>query len=113
MNDFFKSLTDMGLQSLPNNLVHLQDMLAKLRATGEAGTGAVVVTLDGNGKMVDLVINTEIFSDPAILIDCIRAAHDRALEAIERRKREEVMKNLNPATLASNLGGGMFNPSSS
>lgn len=86
--------------SMQEKLKNLQDELATVEATGEAGAGLVKVTLNGQTEMTGLVIDPSAISSPddaEMLEDMIVAAHRSAkkkLTEILQEKQKELMGGL-------------------
>ncbi len=85
-----------------------KDILAR-RFEGEAGGGAVVVTVDGRGAMVDIKISPNAIGDVELLEDLIKGAMSMATRKSGETMQEEITKmtgGLNIPGLAEMFGGG-------
>lgn len=93
MEDFTKMLGQM--KEVQEKVRELQQKLAHLRATGEAGAGAVKATVNGHKSLLQLDIDQD-YVDPAekaMLQDLIIAAVNLANTAAEEKIREEIKEN--------------------
>ena len=77
----------------------MQEEIASLEATGQAGGGLVSVTITGNFEMKALKIDPSLFkeNEVEILEDLLRAAHNDAktkVEAIMQEKTRELTAGL-------------------
>ncbi|WP_157017601.1 YbaB/EbfC family nucleoid-associated protein [Mesorhizobium xinjiangense] len=69
----------------------MQEEVASLEATGQAGGGLVSVTLSGKGEMKSLKVDPSLFKEEEIEIleDLILAAHNDAKAKIEALMQEK------------------------
>ena len=77
----------------------MQEELASIEATGQAGGGLVQVTLAGKFEMRSLTIDPSLFKedDVEVLEDLILAAHNDAkakIEAVMQQKTQELTAGL-------------------
>ena len=81
-------------QQMQTKMQEMQDLLARLELTGEAGAGLVKVTLNGKGEMRGIRIDPKIVdaADTEMLQDLIVAAHRVAKEKIETAAAAEMQK---------------------
>ena len=95
-------------QKLQSRMAEMQEKLAEIEITGQAGGGMVAVTLNGKGEMRKVKIDPSLL-DPGeveILEDLIVAANNDAKVKVEQRLQEEMGK----LTGGMNLPGGMKLP---
>lgn len=92
------------LQEMQQNMQDSKNKLSEVRVTGEAGSGAVKITMDGNKKMISIDIEPYMClpERKEELEDFIIVASNRALELAEA-KWEEEMKG-SAGSLLSKLG---------
>ena len=86
-------------QKMQESLTMAQEDLAKKNYQATSGGGAVSVTIDGSGKLVDLVIDESVLDDAEMVADLVIAAVNQAVE--EKDKQKE--------TTLGSLTGGMGN----
>ena len=69
----------------------MQDEIAEMEATGQAGGGLVQVVLTGKFEMKSLKIDTSLFreDDVEVLEDLILAAHNDAKSKVEAAMKEK------------------------
>jgi len=80
------------MREAQTKMQEIQQKLTQLQATGEAGAGAVKVTVNGSKEVLSLDINKE-YIDPnekEMLQDLIIAAVNLANKAVEEKVQEEV-----------------------
>lgn len=82
-----------SLQKAQAKIQTIQQGLTQLRATGEAGAGAVKATVDGNKLILKLDIAQEYIrpDEKKMLQDLIIAAINLAHKAVEKKIQQEVM----------------------
>lgn len=86
----------------------MQDEMAAKRFDAETGGGAVKVTVDGKGVVVNIAIAPSAASDTELLEDLITSAVNAAVErahAATREKISELTGGLNIPGLGDMLGG--------
>ena len=86
----------------------MQDEVANIEATGQAGGGLVHVTLSGKFEMKALKVDPSLFKEDQveILEDLVLAAHNDARAKVEAQMQEKTSK----LTGGLNLPGGMKLP---
>lgn len=100
---------------IKQNMTEMNDRLAAVRFTGEAGAGQVKATVDGRGEIVELKIepalvesgDVEMLEDLtcAALRDAVRLSREAA-----QKEMESAMGGLNLGGMMDMLGGGEPNP---
>ena len=91
MNDFNKILEKA--KEVEAKMKESQEKIKKIEVLGISGGGAVKVTLNGEGEMINLEINDEIIKDEkGIIIDLIRAAHSNAKNQLKTKTSDEITK---------------------
>lgn len=90
MSDFMKLFGQ--LKEAQTKIQAVQQKIAQLQATGEAGAGLVKATVNGNKKLLKIEIDPTIInpSDQAMLQDLIVAAVGLAIQAVEEKVKEAV-----------------------
>lgn len=93
MEDLTKILGQM--QEAQAKVQEIQQKLAQIQATGEAGAGAVKATVDGYKKVLKLDIDKEFMhpEEKEVLQDLIIAAITLATQAVEEKVKEEVKQS--------------------
>lgn len=93
MEDFTKMLGHM--QEAQAKVQEIQQKLAQLQATGEAGAGAVQATVNGSKSVLRLDIDKEYINpdEKEMLQDLIIAAINLANKAVEEKIQEEVKQH--------------------
>jgi nucleoid-associated protein EbfC len=93
MEDLTKMLGQM--QEAQAKVQEIQQKLAQIQATGEAGAGAVKATVDGHKKVLKLDIDKEFMhpEEKEVLQDLIIAAITLATQAVEEKVKEEVKQS--------------------
>ncbi len=86
-------------QKMQQNLEQAQEDLANKSYQATSGGGAVSATINGSGKLVDLVIDESVLDDAEMAADLVIAAVNQAIDEKEKDKE---------ATLGG-LAGGMGN----
>lgn len=94
MSDIMKMLKDP--QALQRQALEAQERMAAISAVGSAGGGMVRVTLSGTMELLNVEIAPEAIdpSDPAMLQDLIKAAHNDASYRIKEALQADVARNL-------------------
>ena len=91
MNDFSKILEKA--KEVEAKMKESQEKIKKIEVLGVSGGGAVKVTLNGEGEMINLEINDEIIKEEkGIIIDLIRAAHSNAKNQLKTKTSDEITK---------------------
>jgi nucleoid-associated protein EbfC len=83
----------------------MQDKMTEIEMTGEAGAGAVSITMNGKHKVIKIDISDEFLSDnndKEILEDLIRAAFNDASAKLERKTQEM----MDPSGMLGSIMGG-------
>lgn len=90
MSDFMKLFGQ--LKEAQTKIQVVQQKIAQLQATGEAGAGLVKATVNGNKKLLKIEIDPTIInpSDQETLQDLIVAAVGLAIQAVEEKVKEAV-----------------------
>lgn len=97
---FDKNMMDK-LQAMQGQAEETKAKLSQLTVEGEAGGNLVVVEMDGNRKLKNLTINTDLSNmEKEDLEDLLTVAIDRALKAAEELNEKEM------ASSAKGLLGG-------
>jgi nucleoid-associated protein EbfC len=93
MADFTKMLGQM--QEAQEKVRELQQKLAQIQATGEAGAGAVKATVDGHKKVLKLDIDKEFIhpEEKEVLQDLIIAAIMLATQAVAEKVQDEIKQS--------------------
>ena len=91
MNDFNKILEKA--KEVEAKMKESQEKIKKIEVLGISGGGAVKVTLNGEGEMINLELNDEIIKEEkGIIIDLIRAAHSNAKNQLKTKTSDEITK---------------------
>jgi len=91
MNEFSKILDKA--KELETKMKESQEKIKKIEVVGVSGGGAVKVTLNGEGEMVNLNIGDQILKEEkGILEDLISAAHNNAKSQLKSKTSEEITK---------------------
>ena len=91
MTDFNKILEKA--KEVEAKMKESQEKIKKIEVLGVSGGGAVKVTLNGEGEMINLEINDEIIKEEkGIIIDLIRAAHSNAKNQLKTKTSDEITK---------------------
>lgn len=89
------------LQAMQGQAEQTKEKLSQLTVEGEAGGGLIIVQMDGNKKLKNLTINTELSSmEKEDLEDLLSVAIERALSEADKINEKEM------AASAKNLFGG-------
>lgn len=73
-------------QKMQENLAMAQEDLAKKTYQTTAGGGAVSVTINGSGKIVELTIDESVLDDAEMVADLVTAAVNQAVENKDKDK---------------------------
>lgn len=93
-------------QRMQDNLQRVQDELAVLEVTGQAGGGMVSITITGKMDARRVHIDPSVLGDAEMLEDLVTAAlHDAVAKA-----NEESARRMAAATAGMNLPAGMKLP---
>lgn len=95
-------------KELQSRVGEVQAELAAKRFTADAGGGAVTVTVDGKGTLVDVKIDPSATGDVELLEDLIKAAVCAAMGKSQDAMKQEMAKltgGLNIPGLNEMLGG--------
>lgn len=105
MNELMKMLKDP--QALQRQAQEAQSRMASVTAVGSAGGGMVRMTLNGVMELLSVEIAPEAIdpSDPGMLQDLIRAAHNDAATRVREEMQAEVARTVGSAGLG-NFGSG-------
>tara|TARA_B100000401_G_C52481884_1_gene566131 strand:- start:320 stop:637 length:318 start_codon:yes stop_codon:yes gene_type:complete len=91
MNDFSKILEKA--KEVEAKMKESQEKIKKIEVLGVSGGGAVKVTLNGEGEMINLELSDEIIKEEkGIIIDLIRAAHSNAKNQLKTKTSDEITK---------------------
>ena len=91
MTDFNKILEKA--KEIEKKMKESQENLKKIEVNGVSGGDAVEVTLNGDGEMIKIALNDEIFKeDKEIIEDLITAAHNDAKSKLKSKTSEEISK---------------------
>ena len=93
-------------QRMQDNLKRVQDELAVLEVTGQAGGGMVSVTLTGKMEVRRVHIDPSVLGDAEMLEDLVTAAMNDAVG----KANEESSKRMSAATAGMPLPPGMKLP---
>jgi DNA-binding YbaB/EbfC family protein len=93
-------------QRMQDNLKKVQDELALLEVTGQAGGGMVSVTLTGKMEARRVRIDPSVTGDAEMLEDLVTAAFNDAVA----KANEESAKRMSAATAGMSLPPGMKLP---
>lgn len=92
LNDVMKMLKDP--QALQKQAMEAQARMAAISAVGSAGGGMVKVTLSGTMELLNIEISPEAIdpSDPGMLRDLIKAAHNDASYRVKEALQSDVAR---------------------
>ena len=91
MTDFSKILEKA--KEVEAKMKESQEKIKQIEVIGVSGGGAVKVTLNGEGEMINLHLNNEIMKEEkGIIIDLIRAAHSNAKSKLKSKTSDEISK---------------------
>ena len=93
MTDFMKMFGQM--KEAQTKIQEVQQKVAQLQATGEAGAGLVKATVNGNKKVLKIYIDPEIIkpSEQEMLQDLMAAAVNLAIQAIDGKAKEVIKQS--------------------
>jgi nucleoid-associated protein EbfC len=96
-----------NVQQMQQQMGEMQDKLAELSVTGEAGGGMVGVTANGKGDVVSVTIDPSIVNgdDHEMLQELVAAAINQALAKARELSQQEMSSILGGA----NIPPGMLN----
>ena len=97
MNKFNDMMKQM--QKMQSKLMEAQDRISKMEVTGIAGGNAVSITVDGNGFISKVKIDSSIANpdDVSLIEDLIVAAYSNARSQLEEKiKQDNMMGGLLP-----------------
>ena len=91
-------------QKMQADLEKTQEDLSQKTYEATSGGGAVKATVNGNGKLHDLVIDESVLDDAQMVADLVIAAVNQAIDEKDKRKEEAL------GGLTGGLGGlgGLF-----
>lgn len=95
-------------REIQDRVKSMQDEMAALRFDAETGGGAVRVTVDGKGVVLDMSIDISALDDVELLEDLVKSAVNAAVQRSQAAMRErlsELTGGLNLPGLDSMLGG--------
>ena len=91
MTDFSKILEKA--KEVEAKMKESQEKIKKIEVIGVSGGGAVKVTLNGDGDMINLDLSDEVIKEEkGIIVDLIRAAHSNAKSQLKSKTSEEISK---------------------
>tara|TARA_B100000683_G_C12357188_1_gene501539 strand:- start:110 stop:439 length:330 start_codon:yes stop_codon:yes gene_type:complete len=91
MTDFSKILDKA--KELETKMRESQQKIKDIRVEGVSGSGAVRVTLDGEGEMQSIKLSDSIIKEKKTIIeDLIVAAHNSAKSQLKSKTTEEISK---------------------
>ncbi|MFL2886491.1 MAG: YbaB/EbfC family nucleoid-associated protein [Candidatus Pelagibacter sp.] len=91
MNDFNKILEKA--KEVETKMKESQEKIKQIEVVGVSGGGAVKITLNGEGEMINLDLNDEVIKEEkGIIIDLIRAAHSNAKNQLRSKTSDEIAK---------------------
>lgn len=93
MTDFMKMFGQM--KKAQAKIEELQQKIAQLQATGEAGAGLIKATVNGNKKVLKIDIDPEIIqpSEQEMLQDLMAAAVNLAIQAVDDKAKEVIKQS--------------------
>ena len=93
MTNFMKMFGQM--KETQAKIEELQQKIAQLQATGEAGAGLVRATVNGNKKVLKIDIDPEIIkpSEQEMLQDLMVAAVNLAIQAVDGKAKEVIKQS--------------------
>lgn len=94
LGDMMKMLKDP--QALQKQAMEAQARMAAISAVGSAGGGMVKVTLSGTMELLNIDIAQEVIdpSDPGMLRDLIKAAHNDAAQRVKEAMQADVARSI-------------------
>ncbi len=91
-------------KKVPEALKRVQTELSALRVEGDAGAGAVKVTMDGRYGVLSVKIDDAIYNEGKVVVEELVAAAIRdAVSKVERAYRDKVKEVMTSLGLPSNL----------
>ena len=91
MTDFSKILEKA--KEVEAKMKESQEKIKQIEVIGVSGGDSVKVTLNGEGEMVNLVLDDEVLKeDKGIIVDLIRAAHSNAKNQLKLKTSDEISK---------------------
>ena len=91
MADFSKILDKA--KELEQKMKESQDKIKGIKVEGVSGSNSVMVTLNGEGEMINIEISKDIMiEEKSIIEDLIVAAHNNAKEKLKIKTSEEISK---------------------
>ena len=91
MTDFSKILEKA--KEVEAKMKESQEKIKKIEVIGVSGGGAVKVTLNGDGDMINLDLSDEVIKEEkGIIVDLIRAAHSNAKNKLKSKTSDEISK---------------------
>ena len=93
-------------QAVQENLQKVQQEIARLEVTGEAGGGLVTVTMTGKHEVRRVHIDASVYEDREMLEDLVAAAVNDASRRVEKLSQEK----MSSMTAGLNLPEGMKLP---
>ena len=99
-----------NIHSLGDRAQEWQRALNAMSVEGEAAAGAVRLTLDGNNRITELIIAPSLLSaqNPTIVSDLVKAAHADALQKIDQKRRESILKTFQDLPIPPGLDSMLF-----
>lgn len=104
LNDIMKMLKDP--QALQKQAQEAQARMAALSVVGVAGGGMVKMTMNGTMDLLNVEIAPEVIdpSDPEMLKDLLKAAHNDAVYRIRETLQADVARSMGPLAGMAGLG---------
>ncbi len=104
LNDVMKMLKDP--QALQKQAQEAQARMAALSVVGVAGGGMVKMTMNGTMDLLNVEIAPEVIdpSDPDMLKDLLKAAHNDAVYRIREAMQADVARSMGPLAGMAGLG---------
>jgi DNA-binding YbaB/EbfC family protein len=104
LNDVMKMLKDP--QALQRQAQEAQARMAALSVVGVAGGGMVRMTMNGTMDLLNVEIAPEVIdpSDPGMLEDLLKAAHNDAVYRIREAMQADVARSMGPLAGLAGLG---------
>jgi len=93
-------------QQMQQDMQKAQEEIKKLTATGDAGAGAINITIDGNHRATKVSINDTVMDDKEMLEDLLLTAINDAVEQISKASTDK----MNSVAGGLNLPPGMNLP---
>lgn len=104
LNDVMKMLKDP--QALQKQAQEAQARMAAISVVGVAGGGMVRMTMNGTMDLLNVEIAPEVIdpSDPGMLKDLLKAAHNDAVYRIREAMQADVARSMGPLAGLAGLG---------